>query len=248
MLVVSVPEQDLVSVYKFTVGAWTLHGAAFSPTSSIKFGSDAALSNAGSTIAIGASDDTCPTCACTEGSASAYSYNSGTQTWDQVGATLYGEYVTSCVSGSDGSFGATVALSDNGVVMAVSDPDYGTGNGRVYVYTLSSNQWTQTGATIEGAFTDELFGSSLVLDANGSNLAIGSYNPSTQTGYITVYILLNNVWTETLEQFVGPTTTATGSFGNAISLSNNGIIMAVGDSEEANGEVQVYKFSNQYPI
>lgn len=89
--------------------------------------------------------------------------------WMQVGNDLVGTSQSMC--------GATVALSSNGSVLAVSAPLYDSSSldniGRIQVFQLStSDTWDQLGAFVDGEAEDGIgFRMSIALSGSGSILA-----------------------------------------------------------------------------
>lgn len=93
--------------------------------------------------------------------------------WVSMGQSLYGR-------NSHDQFGFSVALSDDGRVLAVSEPGfdgpvgYRSGNVRIFALDESSRQWAQLGQDILGEEIASLFGVSISLAADGRRVAIGS--------------------------------------------------------------------------
>eukprot|EP00211_Chloroparvula_japonica_P020949 CAMPEP_0119142510 /NCGR_PEP_ID=MMETSP1310-20130426/32772_1 /TAXON_ID=464262 /ORGANISM="Genus nov. species nov., Strain RCC2339" /LENGTH=375 /DNA_ID=CAMNT_0007134057 /DNA_START=62 /DNA_END=1186 /DNA_ORIENTATION=- len=91
--------------------------------------------------------------------------------WIQKGATINGP--------GDGQFGTCVALSEDGLTLAVGAPYYGnpdlTGrfHGLVRTYKFESDVWNMTGEFI-GVENEGQLGSSVALSSNGLRLAFGA--------------------------------------------------------------------------
>lgn len=112
--------------------------------------------------------------------------------------------------------GYAVSLNDDGTVVAVSSP--GGACGKVNVYSWEKSKWTSRGTTIEGStgFCYQI-GSSVSLSADGEFIAIGAGT----TGNVRVYH-----WDSTWKQ-VGGDLQQDGFFGQTVSLSFNGNVLAI---------------------
>lgn len=168
------------------------------------------------------------------------------QTYEQLGSDLTGAPAD--------NFGNTVASSADGNIIAASGPTEFL-RGEVKVYELSGNSLVQRGATLQGEADSDNFGKGLSMSADGSILAIGapsnqaSFGDFSNSGRIYVYEWVGSSYI----QIATLDASASGeSFGDAISISANGDILAVtapfaagGGSER--GAVRVYERSgNDY--
>ncbi len=120
-------------------------------------------------------------------------------------------------------FGASIALAENGNTAIVGAPNDGTGKVRVY-----DNTFAQIGSTLEGAATDQAFGHSVDISEDGFTIAIGApANGLNATGGGRVYVYefiagdwaLQNVFNGTMEDE---------QTGQSVSLSNDGMFLAIG--------------------
>ena len=107
----------------------------------------------------------------------------------------------------------------------------------------------QIGIDINGASLDDQFGTSVSLSADGKVLAIGAENSDSAKGLVSIYKNENGAWVQIGETIHGQHDWA--YFGDALSLSNDGSILAIGSygydtSYEGGGggRVQVYKNVN----
>ena len=156
-----------VRIYRLQSGTWAPLGATIAATaSSTQLGYSVALSATGNRVALGAIG------APNTGAVSVFDYTAGTNSWAQIGATLFGE-------ASFDEFGTSVALSDDGAWLAVGAPKNDAGGaanaGHARVFELASTGWTQRGLDIDGEFAGDLSGQSLALSANGQRLVVGSH-------------------------------------------------------------------------
>jgi hypothetical protein len=181
-------------------------GAAWSQQAYVKasntdegdgFGYSVALSADGSTLAVGAfgesaagadpADDSAPW------AGAVYVFTRCDTTWRQQA------YVKAAHVDAGDSFGASVALSDDGSILAVGaegedsaatgvggDPldDSATQAGAAYLFTRGAAGWTQQ-AYVKASNTDafDFFGARIALSGDGSTLAVGAEGErSTATG------------------------------------------------------------------
>ncbi|CAJ1897025.1 unnamed protein product [Cylindrotheca closterium] len=158
------------------------------------------------------------------------------------------------VSGSQlgDEFGYSIALSSDGLVMAVGIPnsDVGTvegaGSVKVYLYDHMTKTWTQMGGDIVGSLLKESgrFGHSVSLNSNGEILAIGA--PSLTA--VSTFRFDNNEWVKMGDDI----TVSEDKFswhGWSISLSSDGLVLAAGGpTNEENwdeaGACRIYEFVN----
>ena len=143
--------------------------------------------------------------------------------------------------------GASVSLSQNGLIMAIGTTSGGLGGvGETKVYEMSNGKWTKLGNTISGESTHDFSGNSISLSNDGTIVAIGAYNNRNLRGHVRVYQYINGVWTQLGSDIDGE---ATGDrSGGAISLSGDGKLVAIGailndDGGNDAGHVRVYKYS-----
>lgn len=125
------------------------------------FGEEIELSSDGSTLIIGDPTENL-------GVARVYKFDNALNEWVKLGQDII--EVGSVVAGF------TVAISADGQVVAVGDPDYDGAIGRVKVYEFnsSSQDWVQRGASISGSSSYGEFGFSVSLSLHGNIVACGA--------------------------------------------------------------------------
>jgi hypothetical protein len=163
------------------------------------FGSSVALSDDGSTLAVGAyAEDSAATGIggnqtdnATGNAGAVYVFTRSGTMWSQQA------YVKASNTGQNDSFGRSVALSGDGSTLAVgaygeasatfgvggNQADNSAGNaGAVYVFTRSGSTWGQQ-AYVKASNTDagDYFGWSVALSDNGSTMAVGAYAETSAT-------------------------------------------------------------------
>ena len=222
-----------------------------SGSSSTQAGMSVAMSDDGATIVFGG--------AAGKSNCKVAVYKLVGSTWQQKGPLL------SAPTGANESFGACVAISGNGNIVAVSSPDYSTSgssinpNGavRLYEYREIDNIWVQVGNTIIGDRTERLgmYDGTVSLSNDGTVLAIGApyytkYIDSslyTHYGRVKIYKLNGTTWSPH-----GGTTEGRGIisvsnrydyFGYAIKLSSDGTRIAI-SAPGNNGNINNVRLRN----
>ena len=156
--------------------------------------------------------------------------------------------------GLDISFSNPIVLngiSNNGRVVALTEPANASNRGRLYVYEISFNgttySWQTLGLSSEimvGQTTNTLFGgdgnSVISLSSDGRVVAV-SDTSGTDTGQVRVFELSANVWRQR-GQLINGKPIVNYKLGYNIALSGNGNILAA-SSRLNNGEVLVYELS-----
>ena len=149
------------------------------------------------------------------------------------------------------NFGSSVTLSSDGSILAAGAPKNngnGSESGQVRVYEYVSGAWSQLGADIDGEAAGDIFGSAVSLSSDGSILAIGAPlndENGSNSGHVRVYEYVSGAWTQLGSDIDGEA--AEDRFGNSVSLSSDGTILAVGawynDGNGSNsGHVRVFKY------
>ena len=150
------------------------------------FGWSVALSAEGLILAVGAIH------AVGSGHVRVYEYDANINGWAQMGSDIDGE-------ASGDASGFSVALSDDGLTLAVGAPHNDAGNGiedsghvRVYGFDATNGaSWEQLGADIDGEAANDASGWALALSGDGLTLAVGApYNDGANgvdSGHVRVY-------------------------------------------------------------
>lgn len=165
--------------------------------------------------------------------------------WVQLGSDIDGEAI------GDNS-GSSVSISSDGTRVAIgARHNDGNGNnaGHVRVYENQIGNWVQIGSDIDGDFAENESGRSVFLNSDGTILAIGSpfFDWSTSdAGYVKIYQFIANSWVQIGNTLYGEE--AGDQFGYSISLSSNGMIIAIGarynDGNAYNsGQVKVFQYN-----
>jgi len=223
----------LVRVYENVGGVWTQMGADIIGASGNQFGFSVSLSKDGSLLALGAIGYDS-----SRGLMRIYKNIGGV--WTQQGGDIVGE------SAND-IFGYSVSLSGDGSRVAgtaIFNDWNGTDSGHARVYYLDSGVWTQIGLDIDGEYAFDQSGISVDLNNDGTVIAIGAINNDangSDSGHVRVFVSVLNSWLQSGADFDG--SNAGDYFGQSVSLSDDGSILAVGETR-ANlnkGQVKIYQ-------
>jgi len=145
--------------------------------------------------------------------------------------------------------GYSVSLSSQGNTVAIGAPFGAVGTytqcGITRIYKLTNNVWTITGSPINGSANSENSGLSVSLSSNGTTVAIGAPFANSSKGVTRIYQLTtNNAWTPMGTPIAG--VVANGSSGWSVSLSANGLAVAVGApyANTRKGETRIYRWDS----
>ena len=151
---------------------------------------------------------------------------------------------------SNDQFGSGISLSSDGLIVAIAavgNDGNGSNSGHVRVYENQAGTWTQIGSDINGESAGDEFGNSISLSSDGSIVAIGAVSNDgngSNSGHVRVYKNQAGVWTQIGNDIDGES--AGDKFGNSVSLSSDGSIVAISAIENdgngtASGHVRVYE-------
>ena len=206
-------------------------------------GTSVALNSDGTIVAIGAI------------AAQSYTYKGSVriyqwieETWQLRGSDIYGK------TNGDQS-GTSVSLSSNGNIVAIgaiynANSGYNSGHVRIYKWNENEIKWKQLGPDISGESSSDQSGSSVSLSSNGTIVAIGAdYNNGImglKSGHVRIH-----QWNETENKWkqLGPDIdgeAANDFSGTSVSLSGNGMIVAIGayGNRTRAGHVRIHKWNN----
>src|SRR5690554_664498 len=187
--------------YNYETPASHPDGPGFAPYTGDQYGDAVALSADGSIMAVGAPVN----------SGSGHGYNLPHFGYARVFRYTDGEWVQIGEELRTGDrdnpwphnlsyFGFKVALSDDGNILAVSEPhwksveeDLPVRGGRVHVYENINDQWVQIGEPIT-EYNENYFGEAMSLSADGSIVAVG--NPMLDGGKVKTYKNVSGEWVQ----------------------------------------------------
>ena len=156
------------------------------------------------------------------------------KTWVQVGQTLVGNAIGS-------GFGSSIQLNSNGDILIIGSAS-DSNKGRVYVYQLIADSWTQIGGTVVGFDqTGCNFGSSVSINDVGNVIACGAKfasNGTHLTGGVKLYLLYSGSWTQIGPNLFGESNHE--EFG-AVALDATGATVVIGAPKNGvYGSVKAY--------
>ncbi|MFG1495048.1 hypothetical protein ABMA57_00350 [Saccharospirillum sp. HFRX-1] len=137
-------------------------------------------------------------------------------------------------------FGRSIALSKDGTTLAIGEDKNGQGIGAVYVYNrdVTTGEW-QSQVMTNTPKSDEMYGRSVSLSADGLVLAVGVPKKSSETiyrgGAVQVYSRPDTLssWSDSVPLLVAPNSNRSARFGASVSLSADGLTLAVGAPNES---------------
>ena len=159
----------------------------------------------------------------------------------QLGGDINGA-LENCLSG------ISLDLSSDGSILAIGSPfsyDGSGTNGFVKVYKFNGINWDQIGDDIIGDFNGDVFGYSLSLSADGTILAIGAPKDDgngENSGRVSVYEYSGGNWNQLGNDLYG--TFPGRQLGSDVSLSSDGLKLAIGQEWIGGGTVFIYRYES----
>ena len=154
----------------------------------------------------------------------------GETSWTQRGDDLKGVQMNI-------QFGDAVALSSDGIVLAVGASRY-THDGKsqaggvwVYTWQADTSSWEQRGSALLSSAASAFFGSSVDLSDDGAVLAAGGRQDSQWRGVVRVFVWASGAWSQRGADLTGSSSQA--NFGTRVRLSSDGLTLAVGAHKES---------------
>ena len=245
------------NIYKYSTpeqvgGVWEPLGSTISGVTHPhieNLGLDCDLDSTGSILVLGTRND----------SVKIYKYSTPGQLgggWEQLGNTLSNISVQ-FVSGMSNI--SNVSINGNGNIICVGSPRHADTKGLVNVYQYTTpgqlgGTWSPVGASIEAErYTGDKWGSSVSINNLGTIIACGATETrdgagGEKSGHVRIFQYSGSSWSKMGQDIDGETTNSYS--GNTVSLSANGLIVAIGalshdeGGVEHIGEVRVYSYSS----
>eukprot|EP01031_Cornospumella_fuschlensis_P031728 gene31728-38348_t len=129
-------------------------------------------------------------------------------------------------------FGFSVAMSGDGLSIAVGSPDRSTSRGVVRVLRWSGTAWAQRGADIEGSSPNDNLGYSVAINFDGSIVATGASNAGNK-GAVRILSWATTVWSVMGSEIAGDVNGD--KFGFSVALNSLGNIVAIGGPTNSGG-------------
>jgi hypothetical protein len=231
------PNCGKVEVFAFIDESWVMLGSPIlDKSANTNFGISQQISSDGQYIVIGS----------ITGFASVYRFDGND--WFQVGDKIIEENPND-LAGLSVSIGG---VDSESLVVAIGAP-YNDGSaenaGHARVYELDfQDEWVQVGSDIDGTNAHDYFGIVVSLSGNGKVIAVSSASfPS--ISYIKVFERKSNHEWQQIGELI-QSNDVTDMFGNSLSLSSNGHVLAVGapfsnSGGEHSGAVYVYELTEE---
>ena len=150
----------------------------------------------------------------------------------------------------DDQSGYTVSLSDDGKIVAIGTP-YNDGNGtdagHVRIYEFDGSSWLKLGNDIDGEAAGDWSGCSVSISGDGSIVAIGAERnigsaPAGPGGHVRIYSWDGSSWNQLGNDIDGSTVSEFS--GNSVSLSSNGLTVAIGAARHSpSGQTRIYSWN-----
>jgi hypothetical protein len=236
----SYPVASATQDHMFTGAGQDNTNTTTSTPAGARYGIAVALSGDGSTALIGASKDY--VAPINSGSVWAYRLVSGD--WTQQGSKFTGTGGTAAFL----SFGASIALSQDGNTAVVGGPSDGNGPGAAWVFTSSGSTFSQQGAKLTAI--NELgsghFGASVALSDDGNTALIGGPGDNALVGAAWVFGRSGSTWSQQFPKLVGDDENGASQFGTSVALSADGDTALVGGpkDQDTTGAAWLYVRSN----
>ena len=157
----------------------------------------------------------------------------------QINDELIGEF-------NNDLFGSSVAVSEDGmrvVVGSITNSEAFASSGQVQVFENIGDTWVQVGQDINGTGANGNLGRGIAISDDGTIIAMGADGFGSNRGKARVFEFSNGSWIQQGQDLLGSETGA--RFGNEVSLSADGSIVAVGAPTDGNNMGAVSVFQNQ---
>jgi hypothetical protein len=157
------------------------------------------------------------------------------------------EWAVEGIAASDGDatdhFGYSVVVSSDGNTIGIGAPGHADNQGKAYVYTRNSSEWSEVRISAKDGAPSDGFGASVAIAGNGEIMAVGARGKNNNQGAVYVYRLVAGNWQGA--EIIASDGTPSDAFGTSVALSTDGSTLAVGaiGSADKHGKVYVYKGS-----
>jgi uncharacterized repeat protein (TIGR01451 family) len=228
-----------VYVYTQTGGMWSTTPVATltdpAGIASDSFGGSVALSADGTRALIGARNTTG-----FDGAAYMYSQTGGA--WSTTPVATFSDPAAT----PEDFFGGSVALSADGTSVLIGAGD-GTIANKAFAYRQTGGVWSTTPVATfidPASNTNDNFGISVALSADGSSALIGAYGTVNAAGVAYAYSQTGGVWSTTpIATFTDPLATVNDAFGISVALSADGNSALIGSYGAVSTAGTAYAYS-----
>jgi hypothetical protein len=142
-----------------------------------------------------------------------------------------------------GGLGQSVAISAEGTVAVVGEPNYNHGAGAALVYANSHGTWAFVQRlTPSGESGAGHFGAAVAVDGLGQTIVVGAPKDAGGVGAAWAFALSNGTWSQQGKLLGGAGETGAGEFGASVAVATGGAVALVGAPMSDAGEGQVFTF------
>jgi hypothetical protein len=204
--------EGLVRVFDWTGTAWVQRGTDISGTAlAVQLGWSVSISADGNTIGVGVP----------------YNGTGSTQVYDWTGSA-WTQRGTNITGGTRNGWSVSLAATTANTI-AIGAPTTSSGKGQLTVYDWTGAAWIQRGVTLVGEANGDQLGYSVSLSADGNVVAAGApFNDGSgaNAGHVRVFGWSGAAWVQRGTDIDGAV--AGDQFGNSVSLSADGAVVAIG--------------------
>jgi hypothetical protein len=220
-------------------GIWTQQGNKLVATDLVQgtfgsvFGSSVSISADENTVSIGAAGDN-------NGQGATWIFSKSNGTWTQQGSKLIG---------TGGNIydrqGSGISLNADGTSLAIVGSR--SGNGFIWVFNKSGNNWVQDG-NVFGLNGPSILGS-VSITADGKTVIVGSTDDNNNVGAAYIFTRNNgNSWTQVGYKLIGKGFLGQAQQGASVSISADGTTILVGGSTDDNYKGAFWSFKQPNSI
>jgi len=165
--------------------------------------------------------------------------------WQQIGDNMNGVN-----SGDD--FGRSIGMNSEGTRMVIGSPNHNNNIGKVDIYDLVNDYWTNVGNEIVGIENGGNFGYSVTMSSNGNRIIVGAYGSNSTKGLVRMYELNDTEpvsWQQMGNDIDG--VASDDKFGFSVDMNSLGNRVIIGSPDydksstsQNNGMVAVYEWDN----
>ena len=195
-----------------------------------EFGFSVALAADASTVLVGGYKDSL-------GYGAAWVFSRAGSTWTQQGSKL-----TAADEHGVGWFGYSVALSADATTALIGIPQENANTGTARILRRTRTGWTQQAELNAGGDQDAL-GLSVALSADGNTALVGTPKRQVTIGGAYVFVRAGSKWRHLGGVLTGRDELDLAEFGDAVAISKDGKIVAVGGPGEEQGAGAVWIFT-----
>jgi len=146
-------------------------------------------------------------------------------------------------------FGYSISANNNGNVLAISSPFKNRGDGVVYLFTGSNDQWNKSYEISGITSGKESFGFNINLNKQGNKLIVGTNITNSTTGKAYLYSGSGNAWSLMTsftqnDGFLFPDGRSRTFYGNKVAINSGDTVLIGSYFNNSSGAVFVYTGNN----